>query len=264
MLRIAAVLMALVAEPSLLGQNEAARPTSDETVRLRADYARLNGRTFALHGNPELGNAFDGAPERVAAIRKGLLGLVSGAIKLSLSSPRATDDSVRDAVKAVQGDYALGAWWTIGTNTPFAHLFSVDGLQCLAVAYAILEGGEGIPDSQSFLDFYAKRNGEWNLQAVTGSEFRSSTFFVSSIPAGLAGESWFLASGFRIGDTGTRLALRLYAFDGEKVRVVWRRDGLTGGQLTISGSTIKLTYFRQYHDRDTVDEILHVTPNGLQ
>jgi len=50
-------------------------------------------------------------------------------------------------------------------------------------------------------------------------------------PPGLAGESWFLAWGFKIGDSGARLAIRLYAFNGDEVRVVWKRDGLAAGTL---------------------------------
>ena len=127
-----------------------------------------------------------------------------------------------------------------------------------------MEGGEGIPDSQPFIDFYVERNGEWKLQAVTGSEFRASTYYVSSIPPGLAGESWFLAWGFKIGDSGARLAIRLYAFNGDGVRVVWKRDGLAGGNVEVSGNTVAISYFRQRSDAEATTEILHVAPNGLQ
>lgn len=233
-------------------------------VRLRAEYGKLNEQTFKLHGNPKLGRALDEAPEHVPAIRKELVELLRQAITRVLSSSQATEGQIRDAVNGVQGDFAYGVWGS-GTNTPFAHFFSMNGYQCLAAAYTIMEGGEGIPDSQSFLDFYVKRNNEWKLQAVTGSEYESSAFYLSSIPAGLSGESWFLAWGQHIGNTRGKLSIRLYAFDGDKARVVWKREDLIMGRIEVSGSTVTLDYLRDPdHDVADTHEVLHVTPNGLQ
>ena len=258
-------LLLSLAPASCVCQTVQGRLSQDDVVSMRAAYASLNGQTFALHGNPKLGKAYDESPESVAVIRKDLLGLVRRAITRSLSSSPATDGSVRDAINGVQGDFAFGALWTDGTNTPFAHSFSLGGYACFAAAYAIMEGGEGIPDSQSFLDFYVKKDNEWQLQAVTGSGFRSSTFYLSSIPAGLAGESWFLAWGMHIGNTRGKLSLRLYAFDGEKVREVWKREELAYGEIKVSGTTITLDYLRDPDDSATrTREVLHVTPNGLQ
>jgi len=242
--------------------------SAEEMTSLRAEYGKLNEQTFKLKGNPQMGRILDEAPERVPVVRKELLDVLRRGITQAFSSPRPTDGQIRDAISGVQGDFALSAGWGNGwdgTNTPFADLFSLNGDQCLAAAYAIMEGGEGIPDSQSFLDFYVKRSNESKLQAVTGSEFRSSTFFVSSIPAGLAGESWFLAWGVHIGNTRGKLSIRLYAFDGDKVRVVWKRDELPYGQVEISGSIVTLDYVKDL-DRDVArtHEVLHIAPDGLR
>ena len=237
--------------------------SAEEMARLRAQYSKLNGQIFRLNGNMELGRTFVEAPEHVPLVRKELLDLLRQAITRVLSSPRATEGEVRDAINGVQGDFSFGHW--DGTSAPFAKFFSVSGYQCMAAAYAIMEGGEGIPDSQSVLDFYVKGNSEWKLQGVTGSEFRSSTFSVSPIPAGLAGESWFVAWGYHIGNTRGKLSIRLYAFDGEKVREVWKRDHLAYGDIEIPGRTVTLDYVKDLdHDVARTHEVLHVTPNGLQ
>ena len=256
------VLLLPIMAASAVCQPAAGGLSAEEMARLRAEYGKLNGQTFRLKGNLELGRTFVEDPERVPVVRKELLDLLRQAITRVLSSPRATEGQVQDAINEVQGDFMFGGW--DGTNTPLAHFFSLNGDRCLAAAYAIEEGGEAIPDSQSFLDFYVKRNNEWTLQAVTGSEFRSSKFFVSSIPAGLAGESWFLVWGSRIGNSRGRLAIRLYAFDGDKVREVWKRDDLIGGEVEILGSSVTLRYLRESQFYDPVQEVLRVTPNGLQ
>lgn len=239
--------------------------SAQEAASLRAQYGQLNEQTFILHGNPKLGRLLEEDPGRVPVVRKELLGILRKAIIQVLSSPRATEEQVRDTINRVQGDFAFGPWAGDSNNTPFAHFFSLNGYQSLAVAYAIMEGGEGIPDSQSFLDFYVRRNDEWKLRTVAGSDFRSSTFSVYAIPAGLVGESWFLACGHHFGDSGGRLTLRLYAFDGDEARVIWKRDELSHGDVEVSGNTVKLNYWKNWQDYGSfTEESLHVTPNGLQ
>jgi len=135
--RIIFLLLSLAAAPSQTAQGGL---SNEELLTIRAAYAKLNGQTFALHGNPELGRAYDESPERVAAIRKDLLAMVRQAITRSLSSPDASESRIGDAISGVQGDFAIRL-----TNTPFAHSFALGGYSCFAAAYAIMEGGEGIP-----------------------------------------------------------------------------------------------------------------------
>jgi hypothetical protein len=83
----------------------------------------------------------------------------------------------------------------------------------------------------------------------------------------LASEAWFLAWGRTIGDTGARVKLRLYGFDGNTVRTIWKRDGLTNGDVTVTKDSVTLEYDREYHSSDPnnlVHETLHISPNGLQ
>lgn len=57
------------------------------------------------------------------------------------------------------------------TNTPFAEFSRLSARQTLVVAYIILEGGEGIPDSQPFVEFYANDGRGWGLKATMDSDF---------------------------------------------------------------------------------------------
>ena len=152
---------------------------------------------------------------------------------------------------------------------PFAQFFQVSGAQSVAVGYVILQGVAAIPDTQPYLEFYDRANGSWESkgEAPTRSDFRGCTFVVSRMNSPLPAESWFLAWGTTIGDTGTRLKIRLYAFDGATVRTVWKRDGLIAGEIKVSADSINLEYNREYKSSDPdsiAHETLHVSANGLQ
>jgi hypothetical protein len=70
--------------------------------------------------------------------------------------------------------------------------------------------------------------------------------------------------GKAFGDTGSRLQVRLYSFDGVGVRTVWQRDELTGGLVSVAGRSVTLEYDKEYHSTERIHETLHVTPDGLQ
>jgi len=58
---------------------------------------------------------------------------------------------------------------------------------------------------------------------------------------------WVLVSGRRIGDSGARLNVRLYAFDGSKVKSLWSRGALVAGSVRVEGDAITLEYEEEYH-----------------
>jgi hypothetical protein len=59
------------------------------------------------------------------------------------------------------------------------------------------------------------------------------------------------------------LDLRLYGYNGTSVRTVWKRDGLFGGAIQVSPTSVSLEYDKEYHG-PSVHEVLHVTANGLE
>jgi hypothetical protein len=58
---------------------------------------------------------------------------------------------------------------------------------------------------------------------------------------------WVLVSGRRTGDTGARLEVRLYSFDGTEVKSLWSRDALVAESVRVEGDSITLEYDEQYH-----------------
>jgi hypothetical protein len=181
-------------------------------------------------------------------------------------------DGLRKTIAGVQGEFALSTSDPGVTNTPFVERFQIFGQPGLTVAFVIVRGGSGIPDTLPVLQFYTKEWGEWKLRAETDTDFHGCTFMVSSLDSPVLGESWWLAWGQRYGDTGARRKVRLYAFDGETVKTVWQRDDLLAGSISVAKDrkTIVLEYYRKVGTPEQprpdlrIREEWYLTPNGPQ
>jgi hypothetical protein len=82
-------------------------------------------------------------------------------------------------------------------------------------------------------------------------------------------QSWWLASGQIIGNSRARQILRLYSFDGNKLKTIWSRDDLPGGKVTVSKDrrSVVLEYEQDTgtYDRprtQRVEEEWLLTPDG--
>jgi hypothetical protein len=206
------------------------------------------------------------SPAEVRAVRSRLRDLVAQELKEDSKDTNASEHSLTNALKALQGGNAPSE---IASNTPSAKMFVLGEVRTVAIAYDLLEGGLGTPDNHSYLQFYTHESGEWNLraQAPTETDFEGHTFFIKPVKAPVKDEMWFLVSGFRFGDTGTRLKIRLYSYNGAGVRTVWQRGNLTAGEVSVSNDVITLEYNRQYHSSDPhnrLHEEFQIVPDGLQ
>ncbi len=242
----------------------------DEHAQDRKAYLKLNRQIFARHEDPDSEKFHVSQPDKVSEIKSQLHKLVSQEIRAVLEKPSASARDLTASISALQGElnFANG-WGTQATNTPFAEFFELDGVQSVAIGYVIIQGGEAIPNTQPYLEFYCRLNGTWQMksQATTLSDFSGRTFSVARMNSGIADEAWFLAWGSTIGNPGTPLNIRLYAFDGNTVRTVWKRDDLVRGAVRVSRDSITMEFDREYQSLDPnnrVLETLHVTANGLQ
>jgi hypothetical protein len=233
-------------------------------------YLQLNRKIFARHEDQDSEKMHVSQDEKVSQIRAQLHDLTTQAVSVALQGATPSAKDVTGAVSSLHGEMSFASM-TLSrqTNTPFADLFKLNGIESLAVGYVIMQGGEFLPDTQPYLEFWDKSNGVWTIraEAPTRSDFRGHDFFISKLDSGTPGEVWFLAWGQIIGNTGAAVDVRLYAFDGAAVRTVWKRDYLSLGEVTVSNSSVILEYDRVYKSRDLnnrVRETLHVTPNGLQ
>jgi hypothetical protein len=243
--------------------NDSSQPSANPVER-HDRYIRLNRQIYARHKDPGSGelNRSDG---KFKSASQQLHNMISQEIEIALAAPNPSDGSIVNAISTLQGEMALSAWDQDATNTPFAKLFTLSGIPTLAVAYVIMEGGEGIPDTQAYLEFYDKPHGIWEKKASapTLPDFKDFTSSVAQLNSGVAGEAWFLAWGIPCGNSQGSEYLRLYAFDGSTVRTIWQRGPLPAGNVTVAPDSVTL----DYRDEDTptglAHEVLHVTSDGL-
>jgi hypothetical protein len=239
----------------------------NDSAARRGRYADLSKKVYATHEQKNLDEVRQSKSEH-SKITAELHNLVSSEIIAALSIGNLKTADLNKAITDVQAGHSMAAWGSDTTNTPHSERFIENGVQTVAVAYAVLHGGDAVPDTDAYLEFYDNRNGVWHLitEALTKSDFERRTFYVSSIKSGLPGETWFVVWGDWIA-SGNGLKIRLYSYNGDIVRTLWGRDDLSYGRIKVEPESITLDYDRAYNSPDPdnrVHEVLHVTPNGLE
>ena len=244
-------------------QSSASVPDSDPQSR-HAAYQQLNRQIYARHEDPGSGS-LNFSEEKGRSATRQLQDMIAKEIDLSLSAPKHSAESMSSAIAAVQGEITLSGWGPEETNTPFAKFFPLSGVQTLAVAYVIMQGGDAKPDTQPYLAFYDNASGFWARKATasTLADFEACTFSVAQLNSGVPGEAWFLAWGIPFGSSHGSEHARLYAFNGFTVRTIWKRDKLDGGRIKVAPDSVTLDYLDFDDPSIERHEVLHVTPNGL-
>ncbi len=248
------------------GQTPASFQASNAHEQRRQAYLQLSRNVFA--GPREPLDVLQGLVSLPAAqvdeITERLHDLLVADIEDVLSAPKPSAQGVTQSLRHLLGETSLSEWDAQSSNTPFAEFVEFSGAQMLAVSYGILRSGGALPNSHPYLEFYAPENGEWQLRAQANLDFDRCSFFVSSMDAALPGQAWFLAWGRVFGDTGGRLRLRLFAFDGTGVKGIWQRDALHAGVATVSRKSVVLEYDREYRSSERVRETLYPSLDGLR
>lgn len=214
-----------------------------QTVSDREAYEKIDKRIF-LRNPDEMPPGFKWpSAEEAAAARKQLRDIVTATIQRACAAEGATSDSIQLAISDVQ----IKQWWTPNPGEPglpFVHMSAGPGRSTMAVAFAVYSGGYGIPHVSAHIQFYSKQDGAWRLTSELGEEFKDRIFAMAALNSPVEGEAWYLAWGMVIGDTGARLKVHLYAFNGDSVRTVWSREALRGGGVKVNGDgSVTLTYF---------------------
>jgi len=187
-------------------------------------------------------------------------------ISTALNSKEKPDaQQVKRAIDDLQGTFSLKFDNDLKHRPPFADYSETTGGPVVTVAFAILKDPVAIPRPEPFIQFYTRRGGVWELKAEAPRDLQNRWLEAATLPSPFGNEVWVLAWGKRYGDTGSRLYAYLYAFDGNTVRTVWRREGLVGGQLDIAGKRVTLVYYDTYPSKEPpVQEVLDITSDGLR
>jgi hypothetical protein len=244
---------------AIAGYSQAADPQ-----KRHQNYLQVNRQIYARHGDPGSGK-LNTSDDKIQLLTEQLHEIISQEIETALASAKASDSSIAGAILELQGDLSM-AGRVPDMDMPYAKFLTVNGVQTLAVGYVILRGGDAIPDSQPYLEFYGKPAGIWEKKASapTLSDFQGFTFSVAQLNSGLPSEAWFLAWGIPCGNSQGSEYLRLYAFDGSTVRTIWKRGPLPAGNVTVTPDTVTLDYRDEESPTGLAHEVLHVTLGGLQ
>jgi hypothetical protein len=229
------------------------------------NYIQLNRQIYARHDDPG-SEKLNSPNEKVKATSQQLHKMITEEIATVLSGPAASESGIINAIATLQGEQSLAHWDPGATNTPFAKLLSLSGNQTAAVAYVIMQGGDGTPDTHPYLDFYDKFSGnlERKASAPTLSDFEGCTFSVAQMKSPILTEAWFLVWGVGFGNSQGSLYLRLYAFDGSNVRTIWKRGPVIAGQVTVTPDSLALDYRDEKTPTGLAHEVLQITSNGLE
>ena len=232
----------------------------------RQTYSQLSKSVFAGPTAPvdALQRAVSLPAARVDEITEQLHNLLVAEIEDALAGPKPAGRDVAQSLGRLLGETSISEWDAQSSNTPFAEFVELNGAQTLAVAYGVLRSCGALPNSHPYFEFYAPENGAWQLKTQANLDFDRCTFFVSPIDEGLPGQAWFLAWGKVFGDTGSRLKLRLFAFDGTSVKTIWQRDGLSAGLVIASRKSVSLEYDKEYRSPERVHETLYPSFDGLR
>lgn len=266
MIKIATIsFLVIVASRLGLAQADGPPRVEDTPQSRHAAYSQLNRQIYARHADTGSGQLNESHDSMQAASER-LGKMMTNEIEIALGAAKTSASNITAAISKLQGDLTLSAYDPDPqvTNTPFAELFSLNGIQTAAVAYVIMQGADAIPDTQPYLNFYDKASGIWKerAEAPTLADFEGCTFSVAQLKSGVPGEVWFLTWGQPFGDSRGTKHVRLYAFDGGDVRTIWRRDSLGGGRIMTTADTVTLDYFDADDPSIEKHEVFHVTANG--
>jgi hypothetical protein len=117
-------------------------------------------------------------------------------------------------------------------DLPFARMANLSAGRALVVAYAIVRGAHN--DISTIRGFVSDVN-RFKLIATTGEDFDGYNMFKLELASPIAGEFWLLAWGQAQTFNGSRVRLRLYAFDGRGFRTVWEPDDLFSATVRATG-----------------------------
>src|SRR4051794_22096824 len=91
----------------------------------------------------------------------------------------------------------------------------------------------------------------------TNADFQLSIYYVARINSGVPGRSMVSGLGVPINSSRGTKNLRLYSFDGIKVRTVWNRDGLDYGKVNVKPDSVALEYEDETLPDGTAHQVLH-------
>jgi len=179
-------------------------------------------------------------PDRVNALTARICNLLTEFILSQLNqTPSVSGGVLARRLRAVLGEYVVTEE---ETNTPYASQQTLGASPVLVTAYLLYRGGAGAPNTKAVVQVFVRRGAEYSVVGQVGDEFDGHGLFLNQVRAWPDAELWYLAQGVRFGASHRNLTVVLYSFDGQKLRPIWQKYDLPGGEVNITDRGIELKY----------------------
>src|SRR5665213_573865 len=120
----------------------------------------------------------------------------------------------------------------------------------LVTAYMLARGGEAVNDSSVTIRGYKSVDGKFQLTATAEAELDGYGLFTHELESPITGESWLFVWGPQFGFNGTKVRMRVLAFDGAAFRTIWAPDDMYSAtvRFTSSGFSIDHLDMQRVHE----------------
>lgn len=125
---------------------------------------------------------------------------------------------------------------------PFAQVLDLSGQHCILIGYMLSRGGVAVNDSAVTFRGYRVTGGRLELTATSDGDLDGFGFFAEPLASPDPREAWVLAWGSQFGFNGRRVRVRIYVFDGHKIRKAWAPDDLMGAKVSVTPSGISIEH----------------------
>jgi len=146
-----------------------------------------------------------------------------------LDSGHATAQEIRDHLDRIFSEDKRNFSKAIGPSLALVEDLPVGRL--LVTGYVFVRG---LHEPVSTIAGYRSINGRFQLVASTGADFDGHGLFTAQLPSQVPGEVWILAWGPAFTFNGTKIRMRMIAFDGTQFRDLWTPDDMLNAKVSIS------------------------------
>ncbi len=212
------------------------------TLKDSIRYRELNAQIFC--GPDHKIACYDSSPvpKPIELITRQLHDAVLTTIKRTLTREPLSPKAITQAILDLQRGPAQRLERKQEDELPFADFRRIGNSELLLVGFGVDRGASAVPDTRPYLQFFVRNGGVWILQGELGAELRGCYLRVQAIQPRGRSDWWYMVSGVRFGDTGSRLRASLYSFDGSSVKLVWHRQGFVRGAIRFTPSGFDVAY----------------------
>jgi hypothetical protein len=228
---IALAFSALIGGADLTGQNVEDRVARAAT---RAEHIANLSDSLRIQPSEKSRTRYESVKEQATT---DLFTHVDAYISDSFNAGTASPESIKNGL-----DRLLVARRTDSYNDgAFAKFVDLRAGRFLLSTVELWRGGGAINESAFRLSAYSAVQEVFTRQASTGSEMDGFGVLTNTLPSPVPGESWIICHGALYGYNGTKVRVRIYAFDGTSFRTIFQpEDFLASGfdesfELTTAG-----------------------------